>query len=86
MKSFSAAFEPRRPRWPSCIAGIALSAHAVLLAWISFGNSPNVDEPGHLVSGLCHWQLGRFEPYRVNPPLIRMLAAVPAFLLGARTD
>ncbi len=43
--------------------------------------SPVWDEPGHMAAGLSHWQHSDFRPYSVNPPLCRMMATVPAFLI-----
>lgn len=40
-------------------------------------HGPSWDEVGHLPAGLSHWKTGRFELYRVNPPLIRMAATIP---------
>ena len=36
-------------------------------------HSPTWDEVGHLAAGLSHWELGRFELYSVNPPLVRTI-------------
>ena len=69
----------------SCAIGLLL-IHAALLSWVSYTTSPNLDEPGHLASGISHWQFGRFELYRVNPPLVRIVAAAPVLLTGAQTD
>lgn len=54
-----------------------LALHAGLLAWSAFQHSPTFDEVGHLPAGLSHWKFGRFELYRVNPPLVRYVAAAP---------
>ncbi len=43
---------------------------------------PVHDEWMHLPSGLNDWQYRRFEFYRVNPPLVRLLASLPAFMTG----
>lgn len=45
-----------------------------------------VDEVGHVPAGLSHWQTGSFALYRVNPPLCRMLAALPVLLARPATD
>jgi hypothetical protein len=66
------------------VAAILL-AHAVLLAWSDKRNSPSIDEVGHLAAGLSHWDLGHFELYRVNPPLVRLVAALPVWLIGVET-
>jgi Dolichyl-phosphate-mannose-protein mannosyltransferase len=63
-----------------------LTAHGLMLAWIGLRNSPGVDEAPHLVSGLSHWHFGRFDLYRVNPPLVRSLAAVPLVFFDVRID
>lgn len=39
-----------------------------------------------MAAGVSHWQLQRFELYRVNPPLVRMIAAIPVLLTGVETD
>lgn len=54
-----------------------LTVHAVLLAWSATRNSPTFHEVPHLPAGLSHLLLGRFELYRVNPPLPRTVAAFP---------
>jgi len=48
-----------------------------MLAYGASRQSPTVDEPGHLVAGLSHWQFGQFDLYRVNPPLVRLFATLP---------
>ena len=49
------------------------------LLWNGWWNSPTMDEPAHLQSALAihHW--GHFGIYRVNPPLVRMVACSPAY-------
>ena len=60
-----------------------LVVQTLLLAWSGYRHGPGYDEPAHLASGVIHWRLGRFEPYRVNPPLVRMVAAIPLVASGA---
>ena len=67
-------------------AWLLLAVQAGLLAWSATRHSPNVDEVGHFVAGVSHWELGRFDLYRVNPPLVRMLAALPVVLARPETD
>jgi 4-amino-4-deoxy-L-arabinose transferase-like glycosyltransferase len=59
------------------IVGSLLAAHAALLGWSAWRHSPTVDEVGHLPAGISHWYFGRFELYRVNPPLVGMVGAAP---------
>ena len=54
--------------------------HSVLVAWGATRKSPSWDEVGHLASGIIHWRAGRFDLYRVNPPLVRLVAALPEVL------
>lgn len=70
--------------------GIAVVAillvHALLLARIAVVNAPVYDEIGHLPSGLSHWRFGNFSLYRVNPPLMRMIAAIPLLWSSPQED
>ena len=60
---------PTRREWGAVVALLAIQAGLMgFSAWI---HSPSVDEIGHLPAGISHWQLGRFELYRVGTsPLI----------------
>ncbi len=66
--------------------GLLLVTQAGLLAYSATRHSPTHLEPAFLVSGISHWKLGRFELYRVNPPLVRMIAAIPVLAVGCETD
>lgn len=68
------------------IAASILALHALMLAWLAARHSPTIHEMAHLPAGICHWQYGTFELYRVNPPLPRMVAALPVLLCQAKTD
>ena len=57
-----------------------LALHSGLVAWNDVWNSPVIDEVGHLTAGIRIWQTGQFDLYRVNPPLVKMVAALPAVL------
>lgn len=57
-----------------------LAIQAGLLTHSAKTNSPTFDEVGHLAAGLSHWELGRYELYSVNPPLVRTIAAAPVAL------
>lgn len=81
--------EPRRCRhgWPqvgrwSVAAVVLLSLHIGLLIHGALGSSVTVDEAAHLAAGTYNWQTGDFSLYRVNPPLPRMLGALPVELAG----
>jgi hypothetical protein len=73
----------QKPKYPLvvylCI--IVLVLQAVLLAWSGYVHSPTHLEVFHLPAGLSHWELNRYDLYRVNPPLVRKVAALPMYLL-----
>jgi len=65
---------------------VLLTIHAGLLGWGATRHSPAWDEVGHFSAGISHWHLGQFILYRVNPPLVRMVATMPVVLAGPKTD
>lgn len=67
------------------IAGLLLVGYVGVLAWESACHAPKINEMGHLAAGLAVWELGRFDLYEVNPPLVKSVAALPAFAAGAKT-
>lgn len=69
-------------RWAACL----LVVHASLLAWLAYRYSPTIDELGHLPAGVSIWKFGRFDLYRVNPPLVKGIAALPAMAAGIEQD
>ncbi|QDU43436.1 hypothetical protein Mal52_19100 [Symmachiella dynata] len=73
-----------RPVWVAVI--VLLIVQAGLLAYAATRHSPTLNEPGHLVAGMRHWQFGQFELYRVNPPLSHMVAALPLLATDVKTD
>ena len=75
----------RRLAVPAAVT-LLLSIHAALLAHGATRHSPTLNEPGHLVAGLAMWEYGRFDVYRVNPPLTRLVAALPVVIAGYEMD
>jgi len=65
---------------------LLLAIHTWLLAYSAYVHSPTLNEPGHLVAGLSYWKFGRFDVYSVNPPLVKMVAALPAMAVGYEED
>ncbi len=63
-----------------------LCIHSVLLLLNINKTFITVNETMHLAAGLSNWRTGRFSVYRVNPPLPRMLASVPALAAAPRLD
>jgi 4-amino-4-deoxy-L-arabinose transferase-like glycosyltransferase len=60
--------------------------HTSLLAYGAWVHSPTYNECGHVVAGISHWRFGRFDLYSVNPPFVRLAAALPVMLLGYEMD
>ncbi len=74
-------------RWePRPALPLLLAIHAILLAHSAAQHSPAWDEVGHLVGGISHWRLGTFDLYRVNPPLVRMVAVAPLLFTDVEAD
>ncbi len=67
-------------------AAALLTLHATLLAYNAWIQSPTLNEPAHLVAGLSHWRFGRFDLFRVNPPFVRMVSALPVVAAGYEID
>lgn len=69
-----------RPARCVVVAGALLCVHAALLARGAYLHSPTLNEPGHLVAGLRIWHSGTFDVYKVNPPLVHAVSALPVML------
>lgn len=82
---FPPIWSPRIPSSHGCLC-ILFVVHAVLLVRSAALNSPTMDEPFHLASGVRHWTDGKFDIDRGNPPLVGSIAAIPVVLMGAKTD
>ncbi len=53
-----------------------LSTFLVVSIDVIRGEFPNDDEIGHLPAGVSHWAFHQFDLYRVNPPLVRVIATM----------
>ena len=58
------------------VAGL-LVIHLALAERSLVQENPTVDEVVHLPAGVTYWQKGTFRLYHHNPPLVRMVAALP---------
>lgn len=74
-----------RSRIRSLVVATLLVCHAGLLLYSARVHSVTVDEGQHLAAGAHHWRTGEFYLYRVNPPLVRMLATIPVMIAGVET-
>lgn len=60
-----------------------LLVHSAIVARSCVTNFPVVDEFAHLPAGVAHLKNRDFSFYRVNPPLSRLVAAIPIALFGS---
>ena len=86
-RGFSAAHALlERPKTARRAVVLLLAIHTGLLAYSAYVHSPTLNEPGHLVAGLSYWKFGRFDVYNVNPPLVKLVAALPVMAVGYHED
>ncbi len=68
------------------LAVLFVAVHVALVAWGAAVHSPTYDETGYVPAGLYHLTTGNFDLCPVNPPLPRMVAAVPLLALRPTAD
>ena len=61
-----------------------LALHYALAARSLLQENPTVDEVVHLPAGITYWQKGTFRLYHHNPPLVKLVAALPVVMAQAR--
>ena len=54
-----------------------LTLHYALAARSLLQENPTVDEVVHMPAGITYWQKGTFRLYHHNPPLVKLVAALP---------
>jgi hypothetical protein len=69
-------------KWSVAILAAICLVHVALLTCEAISDSPVQHEPANIYSGLLAWSRGRYDVYRVNPPLVRTIAALPLYVLG----
>lgn len=79
-------FKEPQAVWIRRLVFFVLLVHSGLLIGSAWIHSPLVDEPAHLAAGLSHWKRFSFDLYRVNPPLVRMVAAFPLLFVPHHED
>ena len=83
LNSFGAVYRLiERPRVARRVVAILLVMHMLLSGYSAYVHSPTLNEPGHLVAGLSNWKFGRFDIYKVDPPLVQIVAALPVMAVG----
>jgi len=74
------------PRSVIAAAGLLLVAFGVLCAHGLRWDSPTVDEFAHLPAGYWTLETGRFDLFPLNPPLVKVLSALPLLALDPAID
>jgi hypothetical protein len=70
-----------RARLGAAVA-ILLAIHLVLAVTSLVQENPTIDEVIHLPAGITYWQRGTFRLYHHNPPLVKLVAALPVLAWG----
>ena len=65
---------------------LLLALFAILCVHGLLADTPTVDEIAHLPSGWYTLQTGRFDLFPLNPPLVKVLSALPLFALNPKLD
>ncbi|MEA2562343.1 MAG: hypothetical protein QOH06_3847 [Acidobacteriota bacterium] len=65
---------------------LLLAVFAILCVHSLRWDTPTVDEFAHLPSGWYTLQTGRFDLFPLNPPLVKVLSALPLLALNPRLD
>ena len=65
---------------------VLLALNAALVAWNAYSYSPTELEVSQLPAGLSYLDLGTTDLGIVNPPLIRIIAAIPVWIASPETD
>src|SRR5438105_857564 len=60
--------------------------HLVLASTSLVDENPTIDEVIHLPAGISYWQRGTFRLYHHNPPLVKLIAALPVLGSGVITE
>ncbi len=84
---------PRRARSVRSRVWVGLVVSWAALAALCSGSpesasrkNPTIDEVSHLPAGVTYWQKGTFRLYHHNPPLVKLVAALPVVWSGVVTQ
>src|SRR5262249_49382934 len=64
---------------------LLLTIHLTLAVRSLVLENPTIDEVIHLPAGISYWQKGTFKLYHHNPPLVKLIAALPVLGTGLVT-
>ncbi len=69
-------------RWPLPAALALLLVYALLALHHAWTTAPTFDELAHLPAGISYWEAGDTRLNREHPPLVKLVAGLPPWLLG----
>ncbi len=72
--------------WTGLAVAALLILHYALAARSLMLENPTVDEVVHMPAGITYWQKGTFRLYHHNPPLFKLVAALPVVLAQPETE
>lgn len=78
--------EGLKPSSYNALAAAILALQVGLLAFSAYRHAPTHLEVFHLPAGISHLEFSRYDLFRVNPPFVRMVAALPAWIVGYEAD
>ncbi|HEY1191601.1 MAG TPA: glycosyltransferase family 39 protein [Gemmata sp.] len=67
---------------PPVVVAVVLAIHVGLILDCASKDFLTYDEVGNLAAGVSYWETGSFRLSNVNPPLPKLLAALPVWLSG----
>jgi hypothetical protein len=65
---------------------LLLAIHAALLGWAGWGTCPNKAEVGYMAATVYWWHTLHFDVFHVNPPLTRIVTALPIAMCDPKQD
>jgi len=75
----------RRAVWIGLAVAGLLAVHLALAERSLITENPTVDEVVHMPAGITYWQKHTFRLYHHNPPLVKLIAALPVVLSDPMT-
>ena len=70
----------------STLVFLVIVLSAIAIAYIGLVSSPTIDEVGHLPAGCLIVEYGVFDLYEVNPPIAKVLSAIPVTIIRPNYD
>ncbi|WP_435007070.1 ArnT family glycosyltransferase [Tundrisphaera lichenicola] len=64
---------------------LILATHGALAVDSLLQENATVDEVAHMPAGVTYWQTGTFKLYHHNPPVVKLIAALPVVLANPTT-